>query len=157
MMFPCDNHNHVTLVTTQDGSHSGAVTIYAFDRAFEGIDPLKGPSVREAEALSKGLLSMMAVPFGLSCLSYTPLQFYSLNFVALLETGMMGSGKTTVGKIMAREHLFIHSLIGSFHSSLPHAAPFKRNHGAPNHLVHITSRSHIPVPQVLDKTAILPP
>ncbi|KAF8098971.1 hypothetical protein N665_0255s0046 [Sinapis alba] len=73
--------------------------IYAFDRAFEGsfssfaaplvgilsekmfgydskgIDPLKGSSVREAEALSKGLLSMMAVPFGLCCLSYTPLHF----------------------------------------------------------------------------------
>ncbi|CAH8345047.1 unnamed protein product [Eruca vesicaria subsp. sativa] len=73
--------------------------IYAFDRAFEGsfssfaaplvgilsekmfgydskgIDPLKGSSVREAEALSKGLLSMMAVPFGLCCLCYTPLHF----------------------------------------------------------------------------------
>lgn len=73
--------------------------IYAFDRAFEGsfssfaaplvgilsekmfgydskgIDPLKGSSVRDAEALSKGLLSMMAVPFGLCCLSYTPLHF----------------------------------------------------------------------------------
>ncbi|XP_010446742.1 PREDICTED: uncharacterized protein LOC104729498 [Camelina sativa] len=73
--------------------------IYAFDRAFEGsfssfaaplvgilsekmfgydargIDPLKGSSVREADALSKGLLSMMAVPFGLCCLCYTPLHF----------------------------------------------------------------------------------
>lgn len=72
--------------------------IYAFDRAFEGsfssfaaplvgilsermfgydakgIDPLRG-SPREAEALSKGLLSMMAVPFGLCCLCYTPLHF----------------------------------------------------------------------------------
>ncbi|EEF37226.1 carbohydrate transporter, putative [Ricinus communis] len=70
--------------------------IYAFDRAFEGslssfaaplvgilsekmfgydsksIDPVKG-SVQEASALSKGLLSMMAVPFGLCCLFYTPL------------------------------------------------------------------------------------
>ncbi|KAI6695352.1 hypothetical protein NL676_023062 [Syzygium grande] len=70
--------------------------IYAFDRAFEvsfssfaaplvgimsekiygydakSIDPIKG-SAREAFALSKGLLSMMAVPFGLCCLLYTPL------------------------------------------------------------------------------------
>ncbi|GLT79977.1 hypothetical protein SLA2020_514420 [Shorea laevis] len=70
--------------------------IYAFDRAFEGsfssvaaplvgilsermfgydstsIDPNKG-SPREALALSRGLLSMMAVPFGLCCLFYTPL------------------------------------------------------------------------------------
>ncbi|XP_031249232.1 uncharacterized protein LOC116107078 isoform X1 [Pistacia vera] len=70
--------------------------IYAFDRAFEGsfssfaaplvgilsenmfgydsksIDPVKG-SAREAFALSQGLLSMMAVPFGLCCLFYTPL------------------------------------------------------------------------------------
>lgn len=70
--------------------------IYAFDRAFEvsfssfaaplvgilsekiygydakSIDPIAG-STREAFALSKGLLSMMAVPFGLCCLLYTPL------------------------------------------------------------------------------------
>ncbi|GLU13688.1 hypothetical protein SLE2022_303050 [Rubroshorea leprosula] len=70
--------------------------IYAFDRAFEGsfssvaaplvgilserifgydstsIDPNKG-SPREALALSRGLLSMMVVPFGLCCLFYTPL------------------------------------------------------------------------------------
>lgn len=70
--------------------------IYAFDRAFEvsfssfaaplvgimsekiygydakSIDPVRG-SLREALALSKGLLSMMAVPFGLCCLLYTPL------------------------------------------------------------------------------------
>lgn len=70
--------------------------IYAFDRAFEvsfssfaaplvgimsekiygydakSIDPIRG-SAREAFALSKGLLSMMAVPFGLCCLLYTPL------------------------------------------------------------------------------------
>ncbi|KAI9165661.1 hypothetical protein LWI28_018202 [Acer negundo] len=70
--------------------------IYAFDRAFEtsfssfaaplvgilsekmfgydskSIDPVKG-SVREAHALSQGLLSMMVVPFGLCCLFYTPL------------------------------------------------------------------------------------
>lgn len=72
--------------------------IYAFDRAFEGsfssvaaplvgilaekmfgynsksVDPLKGSSP-EALALSKGLLSMMAAPFGLCCLCYTPLYF----------------------------------------------------------------------------------
>lgn len=70
--------------------------IYAFDRAFEGsfssfaapivgilaekmygydaksVDPLLG-STREALALSKGLFSMMVVPFGLCCLFYTPL------------------------------------------------------------------------------------
>ncbi|XWS29324.1 hypothetical protein CRYUN_Cryun24cG0019300 [Craigia yunnanensis] len=70
--------------------------IYAFDRAFEGsfssfaaplvgilsekmfgydsksIDPING-SPREAYALSRGLLSMMAIPFGLCCLFYTPL------------------------------------------------------------------------------------
>ncbi|KAE8709533.1 BES1/BZR1-like protein 2-like [Hibiscus syriacus] len=70
--------------------------VYAFDRAFEGsissfaaplvgilsekmfgydsrsIDPIKG-SPREAVALSRGLLSMMAIPFGLCCLLYTPL------------------------------------------------------------------------------------
>ncbi|XWS45371.1 hypothetical protein CRYUN_Cryun15aG0131100 [Craigia yunnanensis] len=70
--------------------------IYAFDRAFEGsfssfaaplvgilsekmfgydsksIDPING-SPREAFALSRGLLSMMAIPFGLCCLFYTPL------------------------------------------------------------------------------------
>lgn len=73
--------------------------IYAYDRAFEGsfssfaaplvgilseqmfgydsksVDPIKG-SVREASALSKGLLSMMAIPFGLCCLFYTPLYRY---------------------------------------------------------------------------------
>ncbi|CAK7339520.1 unnamed protein product [Dovyalis caffra] len=73
--------------------------IYAFDRAFEGsfssfaaplvgilseqmfgydsksVDPIKG-SIREASALSKGLLSMMAIPFGLCCLFYTPLYKY---------------------------------------------------------------------------------
>ncbi|XAR73900.1 hypothetical protein NMG60_11008020 [Bertholletia excelsa] len=70
--------------------------IYAFDRAFEGsfssfaapvvgilaekiygydmksVDPVMG-STREALALSRGLFSMMAVPFGLCCLFYTPL------------------------------------------------------------------------------------
>ncbi|KAE9466939.1 hypothetical protein C3L33_01154, partial [Rhododendron williamsianum] len=68
--------------------------IYAFDRAFEGsfssfaapivgiiaekiygYDPksvdLVSGSPREAYALSRGLFSMMAVPFGLSCLFYT--------------------------------------------------------------------------------------
>ena len=70
--------------------------IYAFDRAFEGsfssfaapmvgilsekmfgydpktIDPVSG-STQAAFALSRGLFSMMAVPFGLCCLFYTPL------------------------------------------------------------------------------------
>lgn len=70
--------------------------IYAFDRAFEvsfssfaapvvgilsekiygydakSVDPLLG-STREAFALSRGLLAMMVVPFGLCCLFYTPL------------------------------------------------------------------------------------
>ncbi|GAV76764.1 MFS_1 domain-containing protein [Cephalotus follicularis] len=70
--------------------------IYAFDRAFEGsfssfatplvgilsekifgydsksVDTGKG-SVPEAFALSRGLLCMMVVPFGLCCLFYTPL------------------------------------------------------------------------------------
>ncbi|XP_024978110.1 uncharacterized protein LOC112515490 [Cynara cardunculus var. scolymus] len=70
--------------------------IYAFDRAFEGsfssfaaplvgilaekmygydaksVDPIAGSS-REALALSKGLFSMMAIPFALCCLFYTPL------------------------------------------------------------------------------------
>ncbi|XP_059456079.1 uncharacterized protein LOC132186235 isoform X1 [Corylus avellana] len=73
--------------------------IYAFDRAFEGsfssfaaplvgilaekiygydsksVDPVSG-SAREALALSKGLLSMMAIPFGLCCLFYTPLYHF---------------------------------------------------------------------------------
>ncbi|XP_077216536.1 uncharacterized protein LOC143851095 [Tasmannia lanceolata] len=70
--------------------------IYAFDRAFEGsfssfaapvvgllsekiygYDPksvnLTHGSAREAYALSRGLLSMMTVPFGLCCMFYTPL------------------------------------------------------------------------------------
>ncbi|CAM8921853.1 unnamed protein product [Rhodiola kirilowii] len=69
--------------------------IYAFDRAFEGsfssvaaplvgilseqiygYDPksvTKSGSSKEALALSKGLFSMMVVPFGLCCLFYTPL------------------------------------------------------------------------------------
>lgn len=70
--------------------------IYAFDRAFEvsfssfaapvvgilaeklygydskSVDPLLGSS-KEALALSKGLFSMMAVPYGLCSLFYTPL------------------------------------------------------------------------------------
>lgn len=70
--------------------------IYAFDRAFEvsfssfaaplvgilaekiygydpkTIDPVLG-SAKEAYALSRGLFNMMAVPFGLCCLFYTPL------------------------------------------------------------------------------------
>jgi len=70
--------------------------IYAFDRAFEGsfssfAAPLVGilsekiygydpksvhpdtGSAQEAYALSRGLLAMMAVPFGLCCLFYSPL------------------------------------------------------------------------------------
>ncbi|KAE8707080.1 BES1/BZR1-like protein 2-like [Hibiscus syriacus] len=81
--------------------------IYAFDRAFEGsisslllpwsvfyrrgcsvmiqsIDPIKGSS-REALALSRGLLSMMAIPFGLCCLLYTPLYNIFGETVAMLE------------------------------------------------------------------------
>ncbi|KAI4325821.1 hypothetical protein MLD38_031184 [Melastoma candidum] len=77
--------------------------IYAFDRAFEGsfssfAAPLVGilsekiygydvksvshshGSPKEAAALSKGLLSMMAVPFGICCLCYTPLyKFFRLD------------------------------------------------------------------------------
>ncbi|KAK9678228.1 hypothetical protein RND81_11G197700 [Saponaria officinalis] len=72
--------------------------IYAFDRAFEvsfssfaaplvgilsekiyGYDPksvrLDSGSSQEAFALSRGLFAMMAVPFGLCCLFYTPLHF----------------------------------------------------------------------------------
>ncbi|KAH9302991.1 hypothetical protein KI387_014574 [Taxus chinensis] len=72
--------------------------IYAFDRAFEGsfsafAAPIVGilaekvygydaksvipetGSTREAFALSRGLLAMMAIPFGLCCLFYTPLHF----------------------------------------------------------------------------------
>lgn len=70
--------------------------IYAFDRALEGsfssfaapivgilaekvygydtksVNPATG-STREALALSKALFSMMAIPFGMCCLFYTPL------------------------------------------------------------------------------------
>ncbi|XP_074275255.1 uncharacterized protein LOC141599210 [Silene latifolia] len=72
--------------------------IYAFDRAFEvsfssfaaplvgilsekiyGYDPKsvnsESGSSQEAYALSRGLFAMMAVPFGLCCLFYTPLHF----------------------------------------------------------------------------------
>ncbi|CAI9282605.1 unnamed protein product [Lactuca saligna] len=77
--------------------------IYAFDRAFEGsfssfaapivgilaeriygydpksVDPVAG-STREALALSKALFSMMAVPFGMCSLFYTPLyRFFRLD------------------------------------------------------------------------------
>ncbi|KAL1354769.1 hypothetical protein HN51_006827 [Arachis hypogaea] len=92
--------------------------IYAFDRAFEGsfssvaaplvgilsekifgynaksVDPIKGSSP-EALALSKGLLSMMAIPFGLCCLCYTPLYYIfkrdreNARMVALKEQEMM--------------------------------------------------------------------
>ncbi|XP_050208278.1 uncharacterized protein LOC126657613 [Mercurialis annua] len=87
--------------------------IYAFDRAFEGslsafaaplvgilsenifgydsksIDPING-SVQQATALSKGLLSMMAVPFGLCCLFYSPLYKY---FKQDRENARMASAK----------------------------------------------------------------
>ncbi|KAG8642581.1 hypothetical protein MANES_12G098100v8 [Manihot esculenta] len=87
--------------------------IYAFDRAFEGslsafaaplvgilsenifgydsksVDPLKG-SIKQASALSKGLLSMMTVPFGLCCLFYAPLYKY---FRRDRETARMASLK----------------------------------------------------------------
>lgn len=87
--------------------------IYAFDRAFEGslsafaaplvgilsenifgydsksVDPLKG-SIKQASALSKGLLSMMTVPFGLCCLFYAPLYKY---FRQDRETARMASLK----------------------------------------------------------------
>ncbi|KAL1810126.1 uncharacterized protein LOC108193364 [Daucus carota subsp. sativus] len=73
--------------------------IYAFDRACEGsfsafaapmvgilseklygynpksVDPTNG-SLPEALALSKGLFTMMAVPFGLCCLFYTPAHWF---------------------------------------------------------------------------------
>ncbi|KAH9624827.1 hypothetical protein KSS87_016856 [Heliosperma pusillum] len=72
--------------------------IYAFDRAFEvsfssfaaplvgilsekiyGYDPKSvnpdSGSAQEAYALSRGLFSMMAVPFGMCCLFYSPLYF----------------------------------------------------------------------------------
>lgn len=92
--------------------------IYAFDRAFEGsfssfaapivgilaekmygydaksVDPLLG-SPNEALALSKGLFSMMAVPFGLCCLFYTPLYWTfkqdreNARLAAAKETEMM--------------------------------------------------------------------
>ncbi|KAL4012959.1 hypothetical protein IC575_025107 [Cucumis melo] len=69
--------------------------IYAFDRAFEGsfssfaaplvgilsekmfgYDDTAGASLLKALALSKGLLTMMTVPFGICCLCYTPLYKY---------------------------------------------------------------------------------
>lgn len=76
--------------------------IYAFDRALEGSlssfgAPLVGimsekmfgfdsngtdltkDSGRAAEALSKGITSMLVVPFGLCCLCYTPLHFLVQN------------------------------------------------------------------------------
>ncbi|MED6183229.1 hypothetical protein PIB30_036016 [Stylosanthes scabra] len=92
--------------------------IYAFDRAFEGsfssiaaplvgilsekmfgynaksVDPIKG-STPEALALSKGLLSMMAIPFGLCSLCYTPLYYIfkrdreNTRMAALKEQEMM--------------------------------------------------------------------
>ncbi|CAA7059871.1 unnamed protein product, partial [Microthlaspi erraticum] len=46
--------------------------VFGFDA--KGIDNVKDYG-REAEALSKGIMWMMAVPFGLCCLCYTPLHF----------------------------------------------------------------------------------
>lgn len=85
--------------------------IYAFDRAFEGsfssfAAPLVGilseqmfgydnvakGSLPKALALSKGLLSMMAVPFGVCCLLYTPLYKY---FRIDRENARMQSSKGT--------------------------------------------------------------
>ncbi|XP_011099576.1 uncharacterized protein LOC105177960 [Sesamum indicum] len=89
--------------------------IYAFDRAFEvsfssfaapivgilaekvygynpkTVDPILG-STREAYALSRGLLSMMVVPFGLCCLFYTPLYW---TFKQDRETARVASLKET--------------------------------------------------------------
>lgn len=89
--------------------------IYAFDRAFEGsfssfaapivgilsekiygydpksVDPQTG-SLPEALALSKGLFSMMAVPFGMCCLFYTPLYWF---FRRDRENARMASLKET--------------------------------------------------------------
>ncbi|KAK1433264.1 hypothetical protein QVD17_10173 [Tagetes erecta] len=47
-----------------------AEKIYGYDP--KSVDPIAG-STREALALSKGLFAMMAIPFGLCCLFYTPL------------------------------------------------------------------------------------
>ncbi|XP_022971686.1 protein spinster isoform X1 [Cucurbita maxima] len=85
--------------------------IYAFDRAFEGsfssfAAPLVGilsekifgydnaaiGSLPKALALSKGLLAMMAVPFGVCCLFYTPLYIY---FRLDRENAQMQSSKGT--------------------------------------------------------------
>lgn len=46
--------------------------VFGFDT--KGVDNIKD-SGREAEALSKGIMWMMALPFGLCCLCYTPLHF----------------------------------------------------------------------------------
>ncbi|XP_018438811.1 putative glycerol-3-phosphate transporter 5 [Raphanus sativus] len=46
--------------------------LFGFDT--KGLDNIKD-SGREAEALSKGIMWMMAAPFGLCCLCYTPLHF----------------------------------------------------------------------------------
>lgn len=89
--------------------------IYAFDRAFEvsfssfaaplvgilaekmygydpkTVDPILG-SGREALALSRGLFSMMVVPFGLCCLFYTPLYW---NFKQDRDNARIASLKET--------------------------------------------------------------
>lgn len=46
--------------------------MFGFDS--DGTDDIKN-SGGAAEALSKGILSMMAIPFGLCCLCYTPSHF----------------------------------------------------------------------------------
>lgn len=85
--------------------------IYAFDRAFEGsfssfAAPLVGilsekmfgyddtarASLPKALALSKGLLTMMTVPFGVCCLCYTPLYKY---FMLDRENARMQGSKAT--------------------------------------------------------------
>ncbi|CAK9153092.1 unnamed protein product [Ilex paraguariensis] len=80
--------------------------VYAFDRAFEvslssfgapmagilsekiygynpaAVDPISG-SAQDAYALSRGLSTVMAVPFGLCCLLYTPLYWHIGRFYVL--------------------------------------------------------------------------
>ncbi|KAI3936261.1 hypothetical protein MKX01_004090 [Papaver californicum] len=51
--------------------------IYAFDHAFEGsFSSFAARSIKEALALSRGLVSMMCVPYALCSLFYTPLYWF---------------------------------------------------------------------------------